>query len=100
MNLPIIRLQIEGVKYSVAMALTEYAAQVDADLQKAVEEFCTPENIGHIVQKEAWAVLDQVIREEVKSFFLRGHGREAVKAAVQEKLDSGTTYTLLDEVPR
>ena len=95
--IPIIRLEVEGMKHTIAAAMTEYAAQMDADLQKAVEDYCTSGNIANIVRTTAYSVMDQVIREEVRSFFVHGNGREAIKEAVKQRLDQNATYTVLDE---
>ncbi len=100
MNLPIpiIRLEVESLRHSMVMALSEYTLQLDADLQTAVAAFCTPTNLKRIIESEADRVLEQVIREQVKAWFTQGEGRAVIKAAVEQKLRDGTTWTPLDEV--
>lgn len=97
MKLPIIRLEVQGIKYTVVRALTEHAAQMDADIQAAVEEYCTPQNLQSIVRTAAHDALRAAIEEEVKAFFTYGDGRKAVAAAVKESILQNKTYTAMDE---
>ena len=88
MNYPIIRLEVEGMKNVVKVALTEQAARMDADIQAAVDLYCTPENIGNIIRAEASRQIDEAVRQSVKDFFgWGGNGRIAVREAVNEFLD-------------
>jgi len=98
-NMPIIRLEVESMKYQLNTMLSEYAAQMDADLKQAVEDFCTPENIQYIVKTTADRVMEQTIREEVEKFFRNsGEGRKAIATAVKESLLKKETYGPLDEI--
>jgi hypothetical protein len=84
---PIIRLEVEGMKRTMLLALTEQAALMDKSIQQAVEDFCTEGNIDAIVRHEAQLQLNAALKEEVKSFFLwNGKGRAAVREAVIEAL--------------
>lgn len=93
MNIPIIRLEVEGLKRSVIAALSDHAVQMDSDIIAAVESYCKPENISRIVHDAAKAEIDRVITEEVKAFFSKGPGRSAVAAAVQSILSDSDVYT-------
>jgi hypothetical protein len=83
---PIIRLEVEGMKHGILVALSEYAAKVDADIQAAVERYCQPENIARVVQAAAERSIDIAIKEEIDRFFRFGDGRRAISAAVEEQL--------------
>jgi hypothetical protein len=99
-RVPIIRLEVEGMKYSICTALTQHAAQMDADIQAAVDAYCTPENIAAVVRTAARDALDRAIKAEVAAFFDYGApGRKVVAAAVKESLLKEKTYTVLDEFP-
>lgn len=98
MNVPIIRFETENIKHTLCVALTQHAAQMDADIKAAVEEYCTPENISRVIRSAADAHLTYAIQEEVKAFFWHGPGRKAVAAAVKECILKNETYTPLDEV--
>lgn len=98
MNLPIIRLEIDHMKQSLWVALSEYSTQMDENLKEAINEFCTPENIKRIITETANKVMAQTIKEEVTKFFIHnGEGRKVIAQAVKEKLLNNETYTPLDE---
>ena len=86
MSIPIIRLEVQSMKHSIMVALTEHQAQMDEDIQKAVEAYCTDENISRVVRAAATAEMEQAIKEEVGAFFKYGDGRKAVRAAVRDGL--------------
>lgn len=85
-DLPVIRLEIESMKAGILQTLSDYTARMDADIQAAVEAYCTPENITSIVQKAAADAIDEAIKSDVRHFFLYGDGRKFVKDAVNEQL--------------
>ena len=88
MNIPIISLQVEGMKHVVKMALTKEAAALDAAVQKAVDDYCTEGNINAIVRREAIAQVDAALKEEVRNFFTWSNGgRLAIREAVTEHLN-------------
>lgn len=87
-RMPIIRLEVERMKYAMQHALVEHAALMDDAIQKAIEAYCTPENIDAIVRKEATHAIDSAVREEVRAFFSQtGAGRKAVREAVTNWLN-------------
>ena len=97
-GIPIIRFEIEGIKRSMIIALTEHSAKMDADIISAVEEYCTPENIHSVISAYANSALDFAIKTEVDNFFRFGDGRKAVAEAVKKAILTNGTYTPLDEV--
>jgi len=96
--MPIIRLEIEGMKQQICIALSEYSMQMDKDIQTAVDAYCTPENITRIVRQAAFNALNYVIKEEVDKFFRYGEGRKAVAEAVKGSILNKETFTPLDDV--
>jgi len=98
MGIPIIRMEVEGIRRTMVMALTEHAAQMDEDIKNAVEAYCTPENISRIIHEAAYRALDSAIKDEVTTFFRCGPGRKAVAEAVKDCLLTNKSYTPLDEV--
>jgi hypothetical protein len=98
MNIPVIRLEVQGMKYSIQTALMQHAAQMDADIQAAVEAYCTPENLSEVIRKAARDALATAIKDEVDKFFRYGNGRKAVAEAVKESILKNETYTPLDDV--
>ena len=98
MEMPIIRLELEGMRQTLCAALSQHAAQMDEDIRRAVEGFCTSENLAYVVQTAAREQLKNTIEEEVQNFFRYGPGRRAVAEAVRECILKNETYTPLDEV--
>ncbi|HDR9163648.1 TPA: hypothetical protein QDB28_004052 [Burkholderia vietnamiensis] len=84
------------MRHTLSRVLSDHAAQMDANIQAAVEAYCTPENLAHVVKTAARQALDSAIREEVDRFFRYGAGRKAVAAAVKESILSNKTLTALD----
>ena len=80
--IPIVRLEVEQMKHSILMACSEYAVQMDADIQAAVEEACKPEHISAVIRKYAHEEIDNAIKEEIKQFYRYGDGRKVVKEVV------------------
>lgn len=95
--LPIIRLEVSAMKYQLQTVLHEFSAQMDTDLQNAVDKFCTPENITKIIEEEAERLFNSILREEMTNWFRYGGGQKAIREAIEEKLGKNQTYTPLDE---
>lgn len=88
MNVPVISLEIQSLRHTIKKALTEHAAQMDADLQKAVDDYCREGNISQIIRETARREIDAAVKEEVQQFFRYSQpGREAIRQAVQEHMD-------------
>lgn len=96
-QVPVIRLEIQRLKQTLMVALSDHATQMDADLQAALDRYLTPENVARIIDEEAHRQLDALIKEEVANWFRYGGGRQAIKEAIEAKLDNRRTYTPLDE---
>lgn len=88
MNIPIIQLEVAGMKETVRAALQQYAAQMDTSIQNAVEAYCSEGNIEIVVTKAVREAMDACVKEEVRNFFsYSGNGRKAIREAVIERLD-------------
>jgi hypothetical protein len=85
--LPIIRLEVDRMKYAITACLTEHAAQMDKDLRETVEKFFLTNQPAIIIRETAIATIKKVMEEEVKHFFLYGDGRRALKKAIQEEME-------------
>lgn len=85
---PIISLEVSAMKHTMKMMLGEHTARLDKSIQQAVEDFCTEDNIGRIVEEAARDALNAAVKEEVRRFFGYGeNGRLAVREAVIAFLD-------------
>ena len=96
MDIPIVRLEIQRMKHTICTALAEHSAKMDSDIQKAIEDFCTEENIDRVIREATYKILDCTIREEVEAFFRYGPGRNVIAAAVKEKLLTNKSFSPLD----
>lgn len=86
-NIPIIRLEVEGMKHTMLMHLMEYQVQVDAYVKQAIESYCSEENLAHVINKHVKEEMDAAVKAEVRDFFGYGKaGRRAVKEAIEEYL--------------
>lgn len=91
MTMPIIRIEVEGMKHAICTAMTQYQLQMDEYVKAAVDEYCTPENLLAIITRQAKATLDGVLQDEVERFFKYGDGRKAVAMAVIQSLSPSPT---------
>ena len=86
MNVPIIRLELEGMKQTLAVALHQYTLQIDQDIQAAIASYCTTDNIARVIKEQVRRSLDRIVTEEVDKFFAYGDGRKVVSVAVNTML--------------
>lgn len=88
MNIPIITLEVQGMKHAIKAALTNEAAAMDKAVQDALDRLCSEDNINQIVQEEARTAIEATLKEEVRNFFnWSSAGRRAVREAVHERLE-------------
>lgn len=87
-GIPVVTMRVEGMAHQIKQALLQHELDISAEMQRAVEEMCRPENIQAVVSREVSTVLGQVIHDEVERFYRHGDGRAAVRQAVEEKLRS------------
>jgi len=86
MSVPIIRIEIEGMKHTIMHAMTQYIAQMDEDIQNAVERACKPEMIADIIEPTARQEISNAVTNEVEAFYKYGPGRTAIREAVVNTL--------------
>ncbi len=78
-GVPVLRLTLEGMQFDILKALTQYQLDLAEETRKAVEKFCTPENVQATSMRRA-------IEEEVERFYRTGAGREVIRQAVNDRL--------------
>lgn len=86
-GIPIIRFEVENLRHTVTLALQDYVAKMDADIQAAVAAAMTPENVSRAIRDAASKEIEHSIQREISDFFRFGNGRKAIKKAVTETLD-------------
>jgi len=86
-HLPIIKLQLQNMKHSIAHAFHAHHMTVDRDVQEAIERFCDAGHVKRIIEDEVSTAIEWALKEEVRAFFkYGGEGREVIRKAVRLKL--------------
>lgn len=85
-GMPIIRLELDGMKIAILHAFSEFQAATDAQVKAAMEKFCSPENVQRIVERCVEQEMKHAIEREIRNFFQLGAGRKFLAAAVAKKL--------------
>lgn len=86
-SVPIIRFEVESMKHSVMVALSRYAADMNSDIQRCIEEALDPDKIEEIIREEAEHQIKCVIAEEISRFFNYDEvGSKFVRDAVTQRL--------------
>lgn len=89
MRQPIIRLEVDFMKSTMIRHLSEETVKVDSMVAKAVEAYCSDENLQHVINEEVKLALDAAVREEIRDFFSSTRsGRQAVREMVVRHLDA------------
>jgi len=83
-NMPIIRIEIEGMKRTLCAMLHEHAIKLDASLQEAVNDFLKEENIKSFIKAEATKMMKSAITKSIEDYFIYGEGSKAIKQAVDQ----------------
>lgn len=86
MQIPILKLELDHMRHSMAIALTEYTQRLDETLHQAVEAYCTPENLTRVINEQVEKTMGDVIKDEVRVWFTHGDGRKVIIAEVQRRL--------------
>jgi hypothetical protein len=84
--MPIIRMEVDGMRYSIIKALTNHAVEMDGQIQSAVDKYCTPENMARVIDAAAKTEIDNAIKAAIEQFYRYGDGRKAIASAVAEAL--------------
>ena len=90
-GIPMIRLELEGMKQSIIHAFNNLQIQQDAAVRAAVENFCKPEHLNQLINAAVNDVLTHAIKDEVNNFYRYGAGRDFIKELVKKRLDEGST---------
>jgi predicted metalloprotease len=89
MRQPIIKLEVGFMKSTMVRHLSDETAKVDSMVAKAVEAYCSDENLQHVIDEEVKLALNAAVREEIRDFFSSTRsGRQAVREMVVRHLDA------------
>ena len=88
MNVPIIRIELESMRYGIRQALMQHTLNIDEQAQKEIDQFATEENLAAIIGAEVRKAISSAVSEEVQRFFMyTGRGRMVIREAVTEYLN-------------
>lgn len=86
MNIPIIRLEVSGMKHVVQVALTEYTEQMDKDIQRALDLAITPDTVRAIISEEVDKEVKRGLQELVQSSIRRIFWDENLKKEIADAI--------------
>ena len=85
-SLPIIRIEIEGMRQSILAALTERQIQMDEYVSAAINRYATAENLSRVIDAEVESAINSAIKEATASYFKYGDGRKFIVESVAKRL--------------
>jgi hypothetical protein len=87
-GMPIISLEISSMRHTVKAMLSEHAAKLDADIQRAVDSALTSEAIAHVIQNTVHECIKAAVKDEIIDCFRYSKpGRQAIREAVQSHMN-------------
>lgn len=78
---------MQGFQHTLKMMIAERQLQLDELLNKAVDSFCTPENLSRVLEETVNREMKIAIESEVHKFYTYGPGRKVIAQAVLERLE-------------
>lgn len=87
MSIPIIKLEVEGMRRTVQMALSEFMVQQDAMLKAALDAYLTEDNISRIVNETVRVTIQDCIKDAAQNYYKYGEGAKHIRALVVERLN-------------
>jgi hypothetical protein len=88
LELPTIRLEIEGMRHAILHAFSQHNRDIEEYLQKETEKFVKGYDFQAAVAKSLGPLFDEIVRKAVERHFTYGPGREAIEKAIQDSLPS------------
>ena len=86
MNLPVVRIELEGMKQTIIRAFTEESLKLDADVEAAIHSAIKNFNIQRVIQVEAEEILARNIREQLDGAVRSLMWDEDIRALLKRKL--------------
>lgn len=86
-NIPVIRVQLEGLRHSVQHAFSEEMLQYDEYVQKALEEALEPNKIAREITRLAELEVQHALKKAVEDYFKFGDGWVFIKEEASEMLN-------------
>jgi hypothetical protein len=85
---PVIHLTVERMQHSMLHAFSQHQMDISAEVQRAIERECSPENIQRIVDEAARGAVKEAVTSAVKRWWATSEeGRKLIEAAIAERMD-------------
>ena len=97
LNIPVIRLEIQGMQHAIHAALTSELVKLDADVKRAVEVACAPENVNRILNEQVQQQIELALKDAVHHWFL--HTEDGQGLIKREVADYLSTYYIKRSEP-
>ncbi len=88
MNMPVITLEIQGMKHTVMHMISNHTAAIDKDVQDSIDRLITEDNIRQVINSAVKDALERAIKSSISDYFSYGDGRKAVDGAVKEAISA------------
>lgn len=86
MNIVTLHIEIEAMRMAVSRALLNQQETINAEMQAAIDAYCTSDAITAAIRQTATRAIDVALREEIEAFFRHGEGRKIVREAIADRL--------------
>ena len=80
---PILRLELESMRHTILKVLQDQAIMLDTQINAAVRDYCTADNLESIVPQQVQVSVDDAIHSEIRDYYRHGKGRAFIKKAVE-----------------
>lgn len=81
-TIPIVTLELQGMRHMVSKIIMQKQAEMDSQIQAALDAACTEENIRRVVGESVQRELQTTLQSAIQDYFRFGEGRQAIVAAV------------------
>lgn len=89
-SLPIIRIEIEGMRHSILRALSEREVQMDKHVADALQRYVDSGELARTIDREISAAIERAIKENAESYFRYGEGRKLIADMVAARIRAET----------
>ena len=86
MSIPIIRMEIEGLKQHIAKMVPMFDGHTDSDVQDAMKACFANGNVTRMINSAVEGAINSVIRESVYEYFTSGEGRAVIHQATMDAM--------------
>ena len=81
-EIPYIKLEIEGMKYSIVHALNTHHADIEKHVEEVLQQVIEKFDYTAVVEEIAKNAIEKAVKSSVETFFLYGEGRKVIDAMV------------------